>query len=100
MIWHGLEHYLRFITSHAIFGACGPNSFFIRLHRLLFAVRLGSDARQRDLHRAFIGAVRRGVGARQRVVFAVRPMESARQILWRTAKTVFPVVSIMIIFNF
>jgi hypothetical protein len=63
-------------------------------HRLLFAVRLGSDARQRDLHRAFIGAVRRGVGARQRVAFAVRPMESARQILWRTAKAVFPVVRV------
>jgi hypothetical protein len=55
-------------------------------------VRLGINARQRDLHRAFIGAVRRGVGARQRVAFAVRPMESARQILWRTAKVVFPVV--------
>jgi hypothetical protein len=61
-------------------------------HRPLFAVRLGSDARQRDLHRAFIGAVRRGVGARQRVAFAVRPIESARQIIWRTTKAVFPVV--------
>jgi hypothetical protein len=61
-------------------------------HRPLFAVRLGRDARQRDLHRAFIGAVRRGVGARQRVAFAVRPIESARQIFWRTAKAVFPVV--------
>jgi hypothetical protein len=56
-------------------------------------VRLGSDARQRGLHRAFIGAVRRGVGARQRVAFAVHPIESVRQIFWRTAKAVFPVVS-------
>jgi hypothetical protein len=58
----------------------------------LFAVRLGRDARQRDLHRAFIGAVWHGVGARQRVAFAVRPIESARQNFWRTAKAVFPVV--------
>jgi hypothetical protein len=49
-------------------------------------------ARQRRLHCAFIGVVRGVVGARQRVAFAVRPIESARQIIWRTAKVVFPVV--------
>jgi hypothetical protein len=58
----------------------------------LFAVHLGRDERQRDLHCAFIGAVWRGVGARQRVAFAVRPIEIARQIFWRTAKAVFRVV--------
>jgi hypothetical protein len=36
--------------------------------------------------------VRHVVGARQRVAFAVRPIESARQIIWRTAKAVFPAV--------
>jgi hypothetical protein len=56
-------------------------------------VRLWNDARQRDLHRAFIGAVRRVVGARQKVAFAVRPIESARQSIWRTAKAVFPVMN-------
>jgi hypothetical protein len=41
---------------------------------------------------AFIGAVRRVLGARQRVAFAVRSIESARQIKCHTAKAVFPVV--------
>jgi hypothetical protein len=55
-------------------------------------VRLWNDARQRDLDRVFIGAVRRVVGARQRVAFAVRPIENSRQNIWRTAKAVFAVV--------
>jgi hypothetical protein len=38
--------------------------------------------------------VRRVVGARQIVAFAVRPIESARQSIWRTTKGVFPVVSV------
>jgi hypothetical protein len=36
--------------------------------------------------------VRLVLGARQRVAFAVHPIESARQRLWHTAKAVFPVV--------
>jgi hypothetical protein len=44
-------------------------------------VRLGSDARQRGLHRAFIGAVRRGVGARQRVAFVPRDRKRPANLL-------------------
>jgi hypothetical protein len=60
-------------------------------------VRPDLNAQQRGLHRAFICAVRLVLSARQRVAFAVRPIESARQRKWHTAMAMFLVVQLCVV---